>query len=172
MGPPGRLRTTRRRRSSARRGSRRRLRGRLPRWPPRRRPKRRPRRTWTWLTRNRGVRLLRRPLRFKKFTFTGPRLELKAPENPGTDFNARNLPIDQSGIPTPGTWNRFLQNTWNGSPLSDPRPGSRNRLQAQHQMESMANKTFFLLQHLSKCFLKKISLLDHAAKKTTYKTLQ
>ena len=67
----------------------------------------------------RWVRLLRRPLRFEKFTFTGLRLELKAPENSGTDFNARNLPIDQSGIPTPGTWNRFLQNTWNGSPLSD-----------------------------------------------------
>merc|ERR1719150_147574 len=111
--PPGRLRTTRRRRSRGR------LRGRLPRWLPRRRPKRRPRRTWTWLTRNRRVRLLRRPLRFEKFTFTGLRLELKAPENSGTDFNARNLPIDQSGIPTPGTWNRFLQNTWNGSPLSD-----------------------------------------------------
>jgi len=94
-------------------------------------------------------------LRFEKFTFAGLRLELKAPENPGTDFNARNLPIDQSGIPTPGTWNRFLQTTWNGSPLSDL--STCNRLQAQHQMESMANKTFFLLKHFSKCFLKKIS---------------
>ena len=52
------------------------------------------------------------------------------------------------------------------------RPGSRNRLQAQHQMESMANKTFFLLKHFQNASWRKSVLLDLAAKKTTYKTLQ
>ena len=40
------------------------------------------------------------------------------------------------------------------------RPGSRNRLQAQHQMESMANKTFF-----QSASWRKSVLLDLAAKK-------